>query len=73
MEDRPIVAESDRHQLGGVQHSVHPRSAVTEDSAVISLVLTDEGDIGQLSAQLINAGFSVSFSPLTAKEHTHVA
>ena len=46
---------------------------VTEDSAVLSLVLTDEGDIGQLSAQLINAGFSVSFSPLTAKEHTHVA
>lgn len=46
---------------------------VTEDRAVLSLVLTDEGDIGQLSAQLINAGFSVSFSPLTAKEHTHVA
>ena len=46
---------------------------ITADSAVLSLVLTDEGDIGQLSAQLINAGFSVSFSPLTAKEHTHVA
>ncbi len=45
---------------------------VTEDSAVLSLVLTDEGDIGQLSTQLINAGFSVSFNPLTAKEHIHV-
>lgn len=45
---------------------------VTEDSAVLSLVLTDEGDIGKLSSQLIGAGFSVSFSPLTAKEHTHV-
>ncbi len=45
---------------------------VTEDSAVLSLVLTDEGDIGKLSAQLIDAGYAVSFSPLTAKEHTHV-
>lgn len=45
---------------------------VTEDSAVLSLVLTDEGDIGKLSSQLIRAGFSVSFSPLTAKEHAHV-
>lgn len=45
---------------------------VTEDSAVLSLVLTDEGDIGRLSSQLIDAGFSVSFSPLAAKEYTHV-
>ncbi len=45
---------------------------ISEGNAVLSLVLTDEGDIGQLSAQLINAGFSVSFSPLSAKEHTHV-
>lgn len=45
---------------------------VTEDSAVLSLVLTDEGDVGKLSMRLIDAGFSVSFSPLTAKEHTHV-
>lgn len=45
---------------------------VTEDSAVLSLVLTDEGDIGRLSAQLIDAGFSVSFSPLAPKEHSHV-
>ncbi len=46
---------------------------ITADSAVLSLVLTDEGDVGQLSSQLINAGFSVSFSPLTAKEHVHGA
>ena len=45
---------------------------ITEDNAVLSLVLTDEGDIGQLSVQLINAGFSVSFSPLMPKEHAHV-
>ncbi len=45
---------------------------MTEDSAVLSLILTDEGDIGQLSAQLINAGFSVSFNPLSAKENVHV-
>ena len=44
----------------------------TEDSAVLSLVLTDEGDVGQLSVQLIGAGYAVSFSPLAAKEHTHV-
>ena len=45
---------------------------ITEDSAVLSLVLTDEGDVGQLSVQLIGAGYAVSFSPLAAKEHTHV-
>ena len=45
---------------------------ITEDSAVLSLVLTDEGDVGKLSTSLIKAGFSVSFSPLSAKEHSHV-
>lgn len=45
---------------------------ISEGNAVLSLVLTDEGDIGQLSAQLIGAGYSVSFQPLAAKEHTHV-
>lgn len=45
---------------------------VTEDSAVLSMILTDEGDIGKLSLQLIKAGFSVSFAPLSAKEHSHV-
>ena len=40
---------------------------------MLSLVLTDEGDIGKLSMNLINAGFSVSFSPLSPKEHAHVS
>ncbi|MGI6105103.1 MAG: prephenate dehydrogenase/arogenate dehydrogenase family protein [Raoultibacter sp.] len=44
---------------------------ITEDTAVLSLVLTDEGDIGHLSSKLIEAGFSVSFSPLTPKEYAH--
>lgn len=46
---------------------------ITEDSAVLSLILTDEGDVGKLSTSLIKAGFSVSFSPLSAKEHSHVS
>lgn len=45
---------------------------ITEDRAVLSLVLTDEGDVGKLSAQLIGAGFSVSFNPLSPKEYIHV-
>ena len=45
---------------------------VTEDSAVLSMIFTDEGDVGKLSIQLIKAGYSVSFSPLSAKEHSHV-
>jgi prephenate dehydrogenase len=45
---------------------------LTENSAVLNMLLTDEGDIGKLSFELINAGFSVSFSPLSPKEHTHV-
>ncbi len=45
---------------------------ISESNAVLSLVLTDEGDIGKLSCQLINAGFSVSFCPLGPKEHAHV-
>lgn len=45
---------------------------ITEGSAVLSLVLTDEGDVGQLSVQLIKAGYAVSFSPLAPKEHAHV-
>ena len=75
MEDRPgVVAEvTTVTSSGGCNIQSIEIDHVTEDSAVLSLVLTDEGDIGQLSAQLINAGFSVSFSPLTAKEHTHVA
>lgn len=75
MEDRPgVVAEvtTITSSVGCNIQSIEI-DHITADSAVLSLVLTDEGDIGQLSAQLINAGFSVSFSPLTAKEHTHVA
>ena len=45
---------------------------VTEDRAFLSMILTDEGDIGQLSAKLIDGGFSVSFTPLNPKEHIHV-
>ena len=37
---------------------------ITSSSAVLDLILTDEGDIGKLSTQLIKAGFSVSFNPL---------
>ena len=45
---------------------------VTEDSAVLDMVLTDEGDIGKLSYLLIDAGYAVSLSPLDPKEHIHV-
>lgn len=44
---------------------------ITSSSAVLSLVLTDEGDIGKLSTQLIKAGFSISFNPLFSKESDH--
>ena len=75
MEDRPGVVAEVTTVTSSVGCNIQSIEIdhVTEDSAVLSLVLTDEGDIGQLSAPLINAGFSVSFSPLTAKEHTHVA
>lgn len=75
MEDRPGVVAEVTTVTSSVGCNIQSIEIdhVTEGSAVLSLVLTDEGDIGQLSAQLINAGFSVSFSPLTAKEHTHVA
>ena len=45
---------------------------VTEDRAYLSMILTDEGDIGQLSAKLIGAGYAVSFAPLNPQEHIHV-
>ena len=45
---------------------------LSEGNAVLSLILTDEGDIGQLSFQLINAGYTVSFRPIEPKEHAHV-
>lgn len=74
MEDRKgVVAEvtTIASQVGCNIQSIEI-DHITEDTAVLSLVLTDEGDIGQLSAQLIQAGFSVSFSPLSAKEYSHV-
>ncbi|OUO90684.1 prephenate dehydrogenase [Gordonibacter sp. An230] len=75
MEDRPgVVAEVTTYaSSAGCNIQSIEIDHVTEDSAVLSLVLTDEGDVGQLSSRLIDAGFSVSFSPLTAKEHAHVA
>ena len=45
---------------------------VTEDRAYLSMILTDEGDIGQLSMKLIGAGYAVSFAPLNPQEHIHV-
>ena len=74
MEDRPGVVAEVTTVTSSVGCNIQSIEIdhVTEDSAVLSLVLTDEGDVGRLSAQLINAGFSVSFSPLTAKEHIHV-
>lgn len=45
---------------------------ISEGNAVLSLILTDEGDLGQLSCQLIDAGYSVSLNPISPKEHTHV-
>ena len=45
---------------------------MSEGNAVLSLILTDEGDVGALSLQLIKAGFSVSFSPIMVKEYAHV-
>ena len=45
---------------------------VTEDRAFLSMILTDEGDIGQLSIKLIGEGYAVSFAPLTPQEHIHM-
>lgn len=42
---------------------------VTENRAFLNMIFTDEGDIGKLSAQLIDAGFSISFRPINPKEH----
>ncbi len=37
---------------------------INEDNAVLELILTDEGDIGQLSARLLKKGFDFSLRPL---------
>lgn len=44
---------------------------ITSSSADLSLILTDEGDVGKLSVQLIKAGFTISFKPLSSKEQGH--
>ena len=41
---------------------------LTAHSAVLNMVLTDEGDFGRLSTLLLEAGFTVSLSTLSAKE-----
>ncbi len=41
---------------------------ISEGNAVLSLILTDEGDVGKLSVDLIKAGYSVSLSPLMPEE-----
>ncbi len=41
---------------------------ISEGNAVLSLILTDEGDVGKLSVELIKAGYSVSLSPLMPEE-----
>jgi len=45
---------------------------VSEDRAYLSMILTDEGDIGKLTSSLIDAGFPVSLNPIQPKEHIHV-
>jgi len=41
---------------------------ITSSTAELVLLLTDEGDVGKLSTQLLKSGFSISFNPLFAKE-----
>ena len=55
-----VVAEvTTMHDSAGCNIQSIEIDRITEDRAVLSLVLTDEGDVGKLSAQLIGAGFSV--------------
>ena len=44
---------------------------LTAHTAVLSLVLTDEGDMEAFAHELRDSGYSVSIGPLTAKEHAH--
>ncbi len=41
---------------------------LTAHSAVLSMIFTDEGDVGRFSTELVKAGFKVSMAPLTHKE-----
>ena len=45
---------------------------ITAHTAVLSLVLTDEGDMEAFADELSNSGYSVAIGPLTAKEYAHV-
>ena len=45
---------------------------ITAHTAVLSLVLTDEGDMEGFATELSNSGYSVAIGPLTAKEYAHV-
>lgn len=38
---------------------------INEDTAVLELILTDEGDMGKLGAELINGGYDFSFRALS--------
>lgn len=42
---------------------------INESSAVLELILTDEGDMGRLGGELINAGFDFSFRNLGASDN----
>ena len=65
--------------LGGVEIP-HERGLLGHsDADVLAHAISDallgaarEGDIGKLSAQLIDAGFSISFRPINPKEHFDV-
>jgi prephenate dehydrogenase len=41
---------------------------INEQTAILELILTDEGDIGQFSGMLLQNGFDVSFRPLAPQE-----
>jgi prephenate dehydrogenase len=41
---------------------------INEATAILELILTDEGDIGRLMSMLIDGGFDVSFRPLGPRE-----
>jgi prephenate dehydrogenase len=41
---------------------------INEATAILELILTDEGDIGRLMGMLIDGGFDVSFRPLGPRE-----
>jgi prephenate dehydrogenase len=45
---------------------------LTASTAVLSLVLTDEGDMKAFADELRVSGYAVSVEPLTAKEYAHV-